>query len=69
MKNANYKITRTLRCKNANIRGTLGKLATTIGKSGVDIENIATVHLGQHYMVRDIEVLALYTKWETVHSA
>ena len=57
MDNANYKIARTLRCKNANVPGTLGKLATTIGRVGVDIGNITTVHLGQHYTVRDIEVL------------
>jgi malate dehydrogenase (oxaloacetate-decarboxylating) len=57
MDNANYKIARTLRCKNANVPGTLGKLATTIGRAGVDIGNITTVHLGQHYTVRDIEVL------------
>jgi len=57
MENVNYKITRTLRCKNANVPGTLGKLATTIGKVGVDIGNITTLHLGHHYTVRDIEVL------------
>jgi malate dehydrogenase (oxaloacetate-decarboxylating) len=57
MASSNYRIARTLRCKNANVPGTLGKLATTIGKSGVDIGNITTVHLGQHYTVRDIEVL------------
>ena len=57
MNNANYKIARTLRCKNANIPGTLGKLTTTIGSVGVDIGNITTVHLGHHYTVRDIEVL------------
>jgi len=58
MENVNYKIARTLRCKNANIPGTLGKLATTIGKVGVDIGNITTLHLGHHYTVRDIEVLS-----------
>ncbi len=51
-----YKIDRTLRCKNAAIPGTLGKLATTIGKLGIDIGNIATVHVGHHYTVRDIQV-------------
>jgi malate dehydrogenase (oxaloacetate-decarboxylating) len=56
MDKANYKIARTLRCKNANVPGTLGKLATTIGKVGVDIGNITTLHLGQHYTIRDIEV-------------
>ena len=52
------KIVRTLRCKNANIPGTLGKLATAIGKAGLDIGNIATVHLGPHYTIRDIDVYA-----------
>lgn len=51
-----YKIDRTLRCKNEAIPGTLGKLATTIGKLGIDIGNISTVYLGQHYTVRDIQV-------------
>lgn len=53
----NYKIVRTLRCKNANIPGTLGKLTTAIGNTGSDIRNMSTVHLGHHYTVRDIEVL------------
>jgi malate dehydrogenase (oxaloacetate-decarboxylating) len=57
MMKTNYRITRTLRCKNANIPGTLGKLTTAIGKVGADIGNIATVHIGSHYTVRDIEVL------------
>ncbi|MBC8273721.1 MAG: NAD-dependent malic enzyme [Chloroflexi bacterium] len=57
MDNPSYKIARTLRCKNANIPGTLGKLAKTIGRVGGDIGNITTVHLGHHYTVRDIEVL------------
>ena len=52
------KIVRTLRCKDANVPGTLGKLATTIGKVGVDIGNITTVHLGPHYTIRDIDVYA-----------
>jgi malate dehydrogenase (oxaloacetate-decarboxylating) len=52
------RIVRTLRCKNVNIPGTLGKLATAIGKVGVDIGNITTVHLGPHYTIRDIDVYA-----------
>lgn len=51
-----YKIDRTLRCKNAAIPGTLGKLATAIGKLGVDIGNISTVYMGLRYTVRDIQV-------------
>lgn len=52
------KIVRTLRCKNANIPGTLGKLTTAIGKVGIDIGNVTTVHLGPHYTIRDIDVFA-----------
>ncbi|MBI4295753.1 MAG: NAD-dependent malic enzyme [Chloroflexi bacterium] len=52
-----YKIVRTLRCKNLNVPGTLGKLATTIGRVGVEIGNISTVSLGHHYTIRDIDVL------------
>ncbi|HEY4712561.1 MAG TPA: malic enzyme-like NAD(P)-binding protein, partial [Dehalococcoidia bacterium] len=56
MQEKDYKIVRTLRCKNANIPGTLGKLATAIGSVGVEIGNITTVHLGHHFTVRDVEV-------------
>ncbi len=56
MEKVDYKIVRTLRCRNANIPGTLGKLATAIGGVGVDIGNITTVHLGHHFTVRDVEV-------------
>jgi len=51
-----HKLVRTLRCKNAGIPGTLGKLTTAIGKLGVDIGNITTVHIGSHYTVRDFEI-------------
>ncbi len=57
MENAKYQFTRTLRCKNTNVPGTLGKLATTIGRIGVDIGNLTTVHLGHYYTIRDMEVL------------
>jgi malate dehydrogenase (oxaloacetate-decarboxylating) len=57
MNKVNYKIVRTLRCKNVNIPGSLGKLTTAIGRVGADIGNVATVHLGHHYTVRDIDVL------------
>jgi len=52
-----YRIVRTLRCKNLNVPGTLGKLTTAIGQAGVEIGNISTVHLGHHYTIRDIDVL------------
>jgi malate dehydrogenase (oxaloacetate-decarboxylating) len=52
-----FKLVRTLRCRNLNLPGALGKLAMTIGAAGGDIGNIVTVHLGHHYTVRDIDVL------------
>jgi len=57
MENGRYQFSRTLRCKNLNVPGTLGKLATTIGKVGVDIGNLTTVHLGHNYTIRDVEVM------------
>jgi len=56
MDKTNIKIVRTLRFKNLSIPGILGKLTTCIGKAGVDIGNIVTVHLGDHYTIRDIDV-------------
>ncbi len=56
MDNPTYKIVRTVRFKNSNLPGTLGKLTTAIGHVGADVGNIVTVHIGQHYTVRDIEV-------------
>jgi len=56
MKAAVFKISRTLRCKNVNVPGTLGKLTTAIGKVGADIWNVETVHIGHHYTIRDIDV-------------
>lgn len=55
---ADDKIVRTLRCKNLNVPGTLGKLTSTIGKLGAEIGNISTVYLGHHYTIRDMDVLA-----------
>jgi malate dehydrogenase (oxaloacetate-decarboxylating) len=52
-----YRIVRTLRCKNLNIPGTLGKLATAIGQAGAEIGTINTIHMGHHFNVRDIDVL------------
>jgi malate dehydrogenase (oxaloacetate-decarboxylating) len=57
MENANPGIVRTLRCKNVSVPGTLGKLTTAIGRVAADIGNVATVHSGHHYTVRDIDVL------------
>ena len=57
MNDVSYRIIRTLRCKNLNVPGTLGLLATTIGQAGAEIGNIETVHLGHHYTVRDIDII------------
>jgi len=57
MKDRAYKIVRTLRCKNANVAGTLGRLATTIGDSGAEIGDVQTVHLGNHFTVRDLDII------------
>jgi malate dehydrogenase (oxaloacetate-decarboxylating) len=51
-------IVRTIRCQNMNVPGTLGKVTTAIGKVGVSIGNITTLHQGSHYVIRDIEVYA-----------
>ena len=58
MNDVSYRIIRTLRCKNLNVPGTLGLLATTIGQAGAEVGNIETVHLGHHYTVRDIDIMA-----------
>jgi malate dehydrogenase (oxaloacetate-decarboxylating) len=57
MSDARYRIVRTLRCKNLNVPGTLGQLTSVIGGLGGEIGNIATVHLGHHYTIRDIDIL------------
>ena len=51
-------IVRTIRCQNMNVPGTLGKVTTAIGKIGVSIGNIITIHQGSHFVIRDIEVYA-----------
>ncbi|MBI2858802.1 MAG: NAD-dependent malic enzyme [Chloroflexi bacterium] len=55
-KASNYTIARTLRCRNANMPGTLGKLTSAIGQRGADIGNITTAHVGHEFTVRDIEI-------------
>ncbi len=57
MNDVSYRIVRTIRCKNTNVPGTLGKLTTAIGHVGAEIGNIETVHLGHHFTVRDIDIL------------
>ena len=56
MNDVNYRIVRTLRCKNLNVPGTLGSLTTAIGRAGAEVGNIVTVHLGHHYTIRDIDI-------------
>ena len=58
MNDSVHRIVRTLRCKNLNIPGTLGELTSEIGKVSAEIGNVATVYLGHHYTIRDIDVLA-----------
>lgn len=48
---------RTLRCKNKNVPGVLGKLCTTIGAAGAYVGDIRTISLGRLHVVRDIDVL------------
>lgn len=52
----NYPLVRTIRFKSVNIPGILGKIATAIGKTGTSIGNISTIHLGNRYVIRDIDV-------------
>jgi len=56
MKQQEYQLMRTLRVKNDNFPGVLGKLATAIGKAGGNIGNIRTVSMGHKYVVRDLDV-------------
>ena len=56
MQNVDYEVVRTLRCRNLNVPGTLGKLTVTIGRLGASVGNITTVHLGHHFHIRDIDV-------------
>lgn len=53
---ANYPLVRTIRFKTLNVAGMLGKIATAIGNTDTIIGNISTVHLGNRYVVRDIDV-------------
>jgi malate dehydrogenase (oxaloacetate-decarboxylating) len=50
------KIIRTLRVKNENSPGVLGRLATTIGDTGGLFGDIKTISVGRNYTVRDMDV-------------
>lgn len=52
----NFQIVRTLRFKNTNVPGILGKLTTSIGASGASIGAISTIHYGNRYVIRDIDL-------------
>lgn len=52
----NFQIVRTLRFKNMNVPGILGKLTTTIGATGSSIGAITTVHYGNQYVIRDMDL-------------
>jgi malate dehydrogenase (oxaloacetate-decarboxylating) len=54
---AQYGLIRTIQVRNENVPGVLGVLATAIGDGGANIGNIATVHISQNYVLRDIDVL------------
>jgi len=56
MEQPKYQLMRTLRCKNDNLPGVLGKLATAVGAAGGNIGNIKTVSLGHKHVVRDFDV-------------
>jgi len=53
MEQPKYQLMRTLRFKNDNLPGVLGKLATAMGTAG---DNIRTVSLVHKHVVRDLDV-------------
>ncbi|MDA1215594.1 MAG: ACT domain-containing protein, partial [Chloroflexi bacterium] len=52
-----YRLIRTLRVRNDNVPGVLGRLTTALGKADANIGNIQTVFLGQHHIERELDVL------------
>lgn len=48
---------RTLRCRNRNVPGVLGKLTTLMGQEGVYVGEIKTVDISENYAVRDIDAI------------
>ncbi len=56
MEEQRYQLVRTMRCKNVNVPGVLGRLTTAIGDAGANIGAIRLVQMGHHYLVRDLDV-------------
>ena len=52
-----YRLIRTIRLRNENVPGVLGSWASAIGDLDANIGNVATVQVGLHYVVRDVDVL------------
>jgi malate dehydrogenase (oxaloacetate-decarboxylating) len=48
---------RTLRCRNANRPGVLGRLATAMGTAGANLGDIRTVWVGPEHIVRDVDII------------
>jgi malate dehydrogenase (oxaloacetate-decarboxylating) len=48
---------RTLRCRNANVPGVFGRLATAIGAAGANLGDIRTVWAGPDHIVRDVDII------------
>lgn len=52
-----YGLIRTIQVRNENVPGVLGALATAIGAARANIGNIETMHVGQNFVLRDIDVV------------
>ncbi len=50
-------ILRTVRCRNRNKPGVLGRLLTAIGQSGGYVGEIETIAFGNQFAVRDVDIL------------
>jgi len=53
------RLLRTLRCRNKNRPGVLGRLATAVGNAGANIGDIRTVWVGPDHIVRDLDVFLM----------
>src|SRR3990167_1150001 len=59
LRTSKRRLLRTLRCKNRNVVGTLGKLITTISTAGngADIGFVKTYAMGEFHNIRDISIM------------